>query len=174
MSSDRRIFVISDTHFGHRNIIKYCNRPFADTDEMDEAIVRNWNEVVRPQDIVYHLGDVYFKMKEPSFLRRLMGRKRLLLGNHDSGKDSILQACFQKIGVWRMFPEYGVVLTHIPIHMGIEHAEERAEKYDLNVHGHIHDQDPPTNKHINVSVERIDYRPVELETLVNQHRRRYG
>lgn len=66
------IYLTSDTHFSHANIIEYSKRPFANVDEMDEALVNNWNKVVTPKDIVYHLGDVIFS-KNHSILRRLMG-----------------------------------------------------------------------------------------------------
>ena len=163
---NRRIYLISDTHFGHENIIRYCNRPFASVEEMNEVMIENWNKTVRPQDIVYHLGDVYFGERGRDCLRHLMGRKRLLLGNHDNGKDRVLHAVFQKIGMWRMFPEYDCVLTHVPVHIG-EHAEERQEKWHWNIHGHIHDQQAPTKFHINVSVEQIAYTPVDIEHLAH-------
>lgn len=79
------IFFTSDTHLGHTNIIKYCNRPFANVDVMNEALITQWNSVVRPGDLVYHLGDVAFTQpdKLKHWLGRLNGRKILLLGNHD-------------------------------------------------------------------------------------------
>ena len=170
MQADRKIFVISDTHFGHENIIQYCKRPFRDVGEMNRAIIENWNRVVEPHDIVYHLGDVY--MKDPSVLSALNGRKRLILGNHDNGKDQNLHAAFQKITMWRMFPEYNCVLTHAPIHIdpngqgGDDHAGERKSKWQFNVHGHIHHNRSPTKWHINACVERIGYKPIELARLV--------
>lgn len=155
----RRIFVISDTHFGHRNIIGYCNRPFASADEMDECLADNWNSVVKEHDIVYHLGDVYMGHSH-NVLDRLNGRKRLILGNHDNGRDQNLHRVFKKITVWRMFPEYGALLTHVPIH------ESSLKPSMVNVHGHIHDKASPTGYHVNACVEAIGYRPVELEELV--------
>ena len=132
---------------------------------MDSAIIQNWNKVVSDQDIVYHLGDVYFKNPE-NVLPYLKGRKRLILGNHDDGKDPVLHKHFQKIMAWRMFPEYGLLLTHVPVHPStLEH------KVFGNVHGHIHEKVVTINiqnqiigdsRYINVSVEQINYTPVEL------------
>lgn len=170
----RDIFVISDTHFGHSNIIKYCNRPFKDANEMDETLIENWNKTVKTTDIVYHLGDVYMGHKEPSkILKNLNGHKRLILGNHDNGKDKNLLHNFQKIMVWRMFPEFGLLLTHVPVHnsslfRGATGNEENPPKL-FNVHGHIHDKDPPSADHINVSVEKINYTPVHIEDLIKRN-----
>lgn len=78
-------YFIADTHFNHENIIKYCNRPFKDSKEMNEYIVNKWNSIVRKDDIVYHLGDVGFgstdELKE--LVGRLNGTKILIRGNHD-------------------------------------------------------------------------------------------
>lgn len=160
----RKIYVISDTHFGHENILKFKSgdsylRQFDSIDEMDDCMVTNWNETVDDQDIVYHLGDVYFGGGH-RVLPYLKGRKRLILGNHDNAKSEYIRKHFQKVMVWRMFPELDVVLTHIPIII-----PEKA-KYSWNVHGHIHDRESPTDRHINVSVENTFYKPVELEGLV--------
>ena len=161
----RKIFTISDTHFGHENILKFTDgegaylRPFKSIDEMNTCIIDNWNSVVSDQDIVYHLGDVFMR-KGWECLKSLNGRKRLILGNHDTGKSKHLQDAFQKISVWRMFPELGIVLTHIPIII-----PEKA-KYSINIHGHIHDKKSPTENHINVSCEAVNYMPVNIEELV--------
>lgn len=155
----RDIFVISDTHFGHANIIKYCSRPFSSVEEMNEQLVDNWNKVVKTNDIVYHLGDVYFG-ENGKVLERLKGRKRLILGNHDVGKDKYLQNNFQKIVVWRMFPEFGLLLTHVPVH---ESALEIKQLH--NVHGHIHEKVLKDHRYINVSVEQINYTPISVEEI---------
>jgi calcineurin-like phosphoesterase family protein len=164
----RDIWVVSDTHFGHDNIIKYCDRPFANATEMDEALIENWNSVVKDGDIVYHLGDVYFSEGHKA-LPKLKGRKRLILGNHDDGKDQALQRHFQKIMVWRMFPEFGLLLTHVPVHesalfRGPTGNEENPPKL-LNVHGHIHEKPSPSADHRNVSVERTKYTPINIDEL---------
>lgn len=163
----RDIWIISDTHFGHENIIRYCNRPFANAKEADEKMIENWNSVVKHEDIVYHLGDVYFGQNGVGALPQLKGRKRLILGNHDDGKDQLLHKYFQKIMVWRMFPEFGLLLTHVPVH---ESSLERHERPDLvynlvNVHGHIHEKEAPSPLHRNVSVEQINYTPINIDEL---------
>lgn len=78
------IFFTSDTHYGHANVIKYCNRPFRDIVEMREVLINSWNAAVGPADLVYHLGDFSFHEREvATVLPRLNGRKILILGNHD-------------------------------------------------------------------------------------------
>lgn len=160
--SNRNIFVISDTHFGHSNIIKNCNRPFKSSEEMDEIIIQNWNNVVKDQDTIYHLGDVYFS-NSSNFQYRLKGRKRLILGNHDNGKDQTLHKMFEKISVWRMFPEFKILLTHVPV---FEDTILNHPKLLLNVHGHIHEKVIDKPHYRNVSVEQIDYTPINIEELI--------
>ena len=83
--------VVSDTHFNHANIIKYCSRPFESIEQMNEELIKRWNNTVAKDDIVYHLGDFAFGSKEQlkEILGRLNGRVRLVMGNHDhkKGKD---------------------------------------------------------------------------------------
>lgn len=83
-SSKQRIFFTSDLHFGHQNILKFCNRPWKTTEEMDEALIKRWNSVVGKDDIVFNLGDFAFapdrRWKE--VLSRLNGHHYLILGNH--------------------------------------------------------------------------------------------
>lgn len=162
------IFIISDTHFGHENILKFKNvdgspvRSFSSCEEMDETMVKNWNDVVSDSDIVYHLGDVYFG-KGHVHISRLKGRKRLILGNHDNGKSEHLLKHFQKIMMWRMFPELHVVLSHVPVH------ESSLYKTKYNIHGHVHGQSLNENNYINCCVEVRDYKPVPLETILSDH-----
>lgn len=168
--TERNIWLISDTHFNHSNIIKFCERPFEDAKKMNEALVENWNSVVREQDKVYHLGDVYmgggFPREDTTrLLRSLNGHKRLILGNHDNGKDQILQSVFEKIEVWRMFPEFGLLLTHVPVHESTLGEGRFMEKKFLNIHGHIHTNPSPSDFHQCVCVEQINYTPVNIEEL---------
>lgn len=87
-TTQTKVFFTSDTHFGHSNIIKYCQRPFNSAEHMDEVLISNWNEVVSPQDIVFHLGDFCFGSDKEwiKILQRLNGTKYLILGNQDLKK----------------------------------------------------------------------------------------
>lgn len=163
---------MSDPHLNHENIIKYCNRPFSNALEMNECIRDNWNDTVKDGDIVYCLGDVYIgAYPDPNYsteryLSSLKGRKRLILGNHDNGKDQVLQKTFQKISIWRMFVEYGLMLTHVPIHPG-----SFRHKCAINVHGHTHDKivvdeyGNPDYRYVNVCVDKTDFKPIHIDTL---------
>lgn len=171
----RNIFVTSDTHYNHANMLKFKRddgshlRVFRDVREMNETLIENWNKVVRDEDIIYHLGDVYMSDGAGcnEILKRLRGRKRLVLGNHDNGKDQILQRHFQKITVWRMWPDLGLILSHVPLH------PSSFRKARVNVHGHTHYRNVtvPTNRNIldrrylNVCVEQTNYTPVNIEDI---------
>lgn len=141
----------------------------------------SWNSTVKPGDKVYHLGDVYFgrRMSEDgwgSFFGKLNGSKRLILGNHDLGKDKVLQNTFQKIMIWRMFPEFGLLLTHVPVHLSALRrgatGNEKNPPLLKNIHGHIHNNTvmignskSPDKNYQNVCVEKIKYTPINIEEL---------
>lgn len=84
-TNEQNIFFTSDTHFWHKNIIKFCNRPFSSIEEMNDTIIENWNKVVGENDIVFHLGDFCFcgSDKFKDIIEKLNGRIYLILGNHD-------------------------------------------------------------------------------------------
>ncbi len=81
-----QLFFTSDHHFGHENIIKYCHRPFENVKEMNEILIQRWNEKIKPQDTVYHIGDFGLTYKEnlQTIVERLNGKIHLITGNHDS------------------------------------------------------------------------------------------
>lgn len=170
----RNIFLTSDTHFNHENILNFTDgdgnkvRTFHDVHHMNEIMINNWNKIVHPGDKIYHLGDVYFgnQQRADEILSRLNGKKRLIVGNHDTiyGKGNILQKHFEKIYMWRNFKEYNMVLTHVPIH------ESSFRKVEYNVHGHIHQQKSPTAQHICVCVEHTDYTPVHIEEVIKRYK----
>lgn len=164
-----RIFVISDTHFHHENIYKFTKpdgvtrvRPeFTSAAEADAEMVRRWNEVVLPEDHVWHLGDVTMG-NNLSLIKHLNGHKRLILGNHDRCPiQKYLAAGFQKVQGYKFVDRWGV-LSHIPIH------PESLGKVRINIHGHIHEREAFGPQYRNVSVERVNYTPVLLDSFKPQ------
>lgn len=131
------VFLVSDTHFGHE---KTCTvfkredgsplRPFKSAEEMDEEMVRRWNERVRPTDKVYHLGDVVINRKALGILRRLNGDKVLIRGNHDIFKLSDYTEHFRDIRGYHVMN--GMILSHIPVN------EDSLARFGANIHGHLH------------------------------------
>jgi calcineurin-like phosphoesterase family protein len=162
------ILLISDTHFGHANMLNFRDEGgglvragFASVEEMDELMVQRWNSIVRPNDHVYHLGDVAMRREHLAVCKRLHGHKRLVLGNHDifEARDYI-DVGFKKLFGSRVLD--GFLLTHIPI------QPASMGRFTANIHGHIHERDCPPGAYVNVSVERIGYQPVPLEVIKKQ------
>lgn len=168
----RDIWVISDTHFNHENILDFKDglgrkiRPFGSVDEMNERMLTRWNEVVKPGDIVYHLGDVAFGSREDfcKLWPKFNGSKRLIVGNHDDIRFLSSGGFFKKVSMWRVFSEFGLVLTHVPMDMTPKDGNYKPP-YTHNVHGHIHHNKSPTDRHFNVSVEAINYTPMHIEEI---------
>lgn len=157
------IYFIADTHFGHFNIIKYCNRPFENAEEMDKVLIEKWNNKVKKEDTVYHLGDFSFNKNPRDYLRQLNGKITLIKGNHDKRKT--LKA-FDEVFVLTTIDvdNKPVILCHYPIY-----EWERKQRGSIHLYGHVHDK-PKTwlnseNAHC-VSVECIDYTPKTLEQII--------
>jgi calcineurin-like phosphoesterase family protein len=162
-----KLWFFSDPHFGHRNIIDYCQRPFASAQEMDEHIIERINSVVKPGDHWYCLGDWSIKRPQKGSAKRLNGRGRLIMGNHDIYRvEDYLAAGIEKVMAYRVIN--GIMFSHIPIHPA------SFSRFRANVHGHIHNNDGADYgwPYINLSVEVINYTPVSLEELearINGH-----
>ena len=131
------VFLVSDTHFGHAGVCRFtCDdgvtkiRPWTDPDEMDEEMVKRWNERVRPNDKVYHLGDVVINRKALGIMRRLNGDKVLIRGNHDIFRDEEYREHFRELRAYHVMN--GMILSHIPIH------PESLSRFGTNIHGHTH------------------------------------
>ena len=168
----RDIWVISDTHFSHNNILKFTDsrtgknvRDFYSVSHMNEVMIENWNSRVKPGDIVYHLGDVFFGDKEhfKQLWPRLNGAKRLIVGNHDDVKFLSSGSFFQKVMLWRNFGS--LLLTHVPVHVSTLGEGRFHGAKMVNVHGHIHSNPSPQGPYKCVCVEQINYTPVSLESL---------
>lgn len=154
------VFVISDTHLGHENILKFEHegkplRPFSSLTEMHVAIIENWNKVVAPRDKVYHLGDVAYTREALHLLKMMNGKKRLVRGNHDFFKTRLYLDYFHEIYGVRQIN--GIWLTHIPM------AEYSLGRVKVNVHGHLHANVINDPRYFNVSVERINYTPLSID-----------
>lgn len=170
------IWFISDTHFGHTNILSFRSvtngeliRPgFRDVKHMDEEMIERWNSVVKDNDKVYHLGDVAFGERVlDRVMPRLKGRKRLLLGNHDKLDVRAYRRYFQKIRSVQLFigdkENLGFICSHYPMHMD---ELTFLGRNLLNVHGHIHERTLNDPFYFNISVERINYTPIHYDELM--------
>jgi calcineurin-like phosphoesterase family protein len=165
------VFLTSDTHFGHLGVCRFIKddgtklRPWDDPDEMDEEMVKRWNETVRPNDKVYHLGDVVINRKALNTLYRLNGEKVLIKGNHDIFKIDEYLEFFKDVRAYHVLN--GLVLSHIPVH------PESLGRFGTNIHGHLHYnrvlKDNGYGKKVIdpdywcACVEHTDFRPVLFE-----------
>jgi len=166
------LWFISDTHFSHENILRFSKpdgtplRWFHSAEEMDETMIERWNAVVRPQDHIYHLGDV--ALNKPSMERimpRLNGHKRLVRGNHDVFPTKFYLKWFKEIHGCRVLDN--IVFSHIPIHSG------SLGRFKGNAHGHLHANlvlhqgfpvvGLPDTRYLNICVEQTHYHPVSLD-----------
>lgn len=161
-----KVFIISDTHFNHTNIIKYCNRPFASVAEMNQTLIDNWNRVVRPQDTVIHCGDFAFTRANKkaagdairALTKSLNGRKILILGNHDDKRIR-----YKDCGFGAQFYHFWVVESKIFCHC-VDWVDEADKCGRFIYYGHVHDNDIAPNgpNWRNVCVEWTDYTPVDI------------
>ena len=184
-------FLISDTHFGHE---KTCTvfkredgsplRPFASAEEMDEFMIRAWNDRVRPNDKVYHLGDVVINRKFLHVLSRLNGDKVLIRGNHDIFKLEDYTQYFRDVRGYDV--KNGMILSHIPVHV------ESLGRFGVNIHGHLHANRVMRIRGVDVKsgevlysneidpryhcvcVEQTDFAPISLEEVYDRIRQEGG
>lgn len=156
-------WLISDTHFGHKNILGFEKkdgtklRPyFNDIHHMDDTLISNWNAVVKPDDKVYHLGDVGFKSftKVKEIFDELNGRKILIKGNHDNFKLSQYAQIFADVRAYHILDK--ILLAHIPVH------PDSLGRWQGQVHGHTHSDNLSDPRYFNVSVEVIEYTPINF------------
>jgi calcineurin-like phosphoesterase family protein len=159
-----KIFVISDLHLGHANIIRYCSRPFlfTDVEEMDHVLIKNWNYSVSPQDRIFHLGDLRYgrdALPLREYQKKLHGQVTFIAGNHDEGElGAIPLAALGYDGL-------KFLLIHDP--------ENAPESFDgWVIHGHYHNNDLKsypfmnfTGRRINVSAEVIGYIPIGMDEI---------
>ena len=160
-----KVWVWSDLHLGHENIILYAKRPYKDAAQMDNLLLKNWEDTVDWADqetVLVCVGDVAMKlgMTETNFSRiaAMPGRKILVPGNHDfTGTGEMRVEGFSEVcSILYANGDPKLIFTHVPLP-----AEHLPDGW-VNVHGHMHNDPPTDTPHINVSVEQLDYRPVAL------------
>ena len=172
------VFLVSDTHFGHAGVCRFLRedgtklRPWDSPEEMDEYMVEAWNKKVRPNDKVYHLGDVVINRRELNILALLNGDKVLIRGNHDIFRDTEYRHYFREIRAYHVMN--GMILSHIPIH------SDSLGRFGTNIHGHLHSNrvmvtDPfghrPPMVDVRyhcVCVEQTDFAPILFEDVVKR------
>ena len=170
------IYFTSDLHFGHESVIEKCNRPFSSVEEMNEAMIKNWNKVVMPDDDVYVLGDMIFRAEQPPelFLKRLRGKKHLIFGNHDL-------SWIKEVDLSKYFVEWGdylvantgqgkATLCHFPqLHGNGKYL----------IHGHLHNRTSDWywefykdfDRALNAGVDINDFRPVTITQLIENNKK---
>lgn len=165
---DENTFIISDTHFGHKNIVRFCDRPM----NHENIMLRNWENIVQDDDIVLHLGDVAWDDIDywVEEIEQLPGRKLLIKGNHDHTRTL---KKFAKIGIKvvepfvQEFDGQKIFFSHYP-------DEMTDLDWDINIHGHIHNNTLQMEGltldkiYKNVSVEVMNYRPVRLKRILTE------
>ena len=173
------VFLVSDTHFGHAGVCRFTRndgvtklRPWDSAEEMDEEMVRRWNDRVRPNDKVYHLGDVVMSRRSLSIMDRLNGDKVLIRGNHDIFKDEDYRKYFRELRAYHVMN--GMILSHIPLH------PESLGRLGVNIHGHTHAnrvmrpratigrRDVVEVRYHCVCVEQTDFAPILFEDVIKR------
>ena len=163
-------YLFSDPYFHHENMAKH--RGFSSAEEMNELIVKNWNNTVSKRDAVFLLGDITMEKKQYEILGRLQGLIHVVLGNHDERQHvrEMLNYVHSVSGI--IDYKKIAILTHCPVH-----PSQLEFRYSYNIHGHVHEnsvldiyEDPkfkiPDPRYINVCAEMIDYTPVEFSKLI--------
>jgi calcineurin-like phosphoesterase family protein len=173
MEKQKKIWFTSDTHFGHKNIIRYADRPFKSVEQMDAMLIKNWNEVVDYDDDVYHLGDFSLTTPERTLriLEQLNGNIHLIKGNHEK---SVLQKSYTKEKfVW--IKDYfelkvndtdapGNLRTIVLLHYAMK-VWNKSHHGAFHLYGHSHGSlpDDPKSLSFDVGVDSHNYRPISYE-----------
>ena len=168
------LFFTSDPHFGHKNIIKYANRPFKNIKEHDKALIENWNDVVTDNDTVICQGD--FSLTKDDYTREIMGKlhgkKILIRGNHDQSHAKMLSFGFYRSVPNLIFGQFYMV--HNPNNIGLK-THKNSRKIILAGHTHqkqkiIRINDRPI---INMCCDAWEFRPVKMSELKEYCRKWY-
>lgn len=157
------IYITSDSHFNHTNIIKYCNRPFMNVGDMNESLINNWNERIRPNDIVYHLGDFGFGEACKKIFKRLNGNKCLIVGNHDRTDTFDYGWGWVKDVHQLKVDGQSIWLSHYP-----HRSWPKSFHGSWHLFGHVHGRMEPLGFSFDVGVDAWNYYPVSYEQIKNK------
>ena len=185
------VWLTSDTHFSHKGVCVFTQndgvtplRPWDDPEEMDEAMVKLWNDTVKPGDKIYHLGDVVINRKALKIMERLNGDKVLIRGNHDIFHLNDYTKYFRDIRAYHVMN--GLILSHIPVHT------EQLRRFSTNVHGHLHSNrvmkargvdaktgeilysDEIDPRYFSVCVEQTGFKPILFEEVLKKIKEQGG
>lgn len=167
LMNDNHIWFTADTHFDHTNIIRHCNRPFSNTEEMNKTIITNWNLKVGKQDQVYHLGDFGFSENSQEYLKRLNGKISILFGNHDREAKRYKHLFSEYFhGILELkIGDLFIVCCHYPM---LEW--NRSYHGSLCLYGHVHSNSDkpfqaPSNSY-DVGMDNNDFFPVSLSEIL--------
>lgn len=159
-----KTFIISDTHFSHANIIRYCNRPYTNVEAMNDDMIMKWNSIISPEDRVIHNGDFSFaKDGDIDIFNNLNGRKILVKGNHDK---RIMKFEWESIHDILEFTlnDKRVIMCHYPLE-----SWNHMFHGSIHLYGHVHDKSMPIIKNrYNICVEMTDYSPVNLDYFMKE------
>lgn len=175
------LYFVSDSHFGHFNVIRYSSRPYDTVEEMDSALINNWNRIVKPEDTVWHLGDVafykdFYQLTE--LFASLNGNINIVLGNHDrlieNNREDLLSS-----GLIKSIQPYAEVKTNkqliVLFHYGCR-VWRNSHHSSILLYGHSHGSLPPWGKSVDVGVDSKeitqDYRPVSLDEVLTYMEKR--
>lgn len=153
-------YVFSDPHFHHKNMA--IKRGFSCEEEMNEHIVKTWNNTVSKKDAVYLLGDITMEKKNYEIVSRLQGIINVVLGNHDERQH--VRELLKYVNSVSGMIDYKnkVILTHCPIH-----SSQLEFRYSHNIHGHVHENTLDDKRYINVCAEVVDYKPQLITDLLD-------
>lgn len=158
----------SDHHFGHNNIIKYCNRPFETVEEMNETMIENWNSLVKKNDIVYHLGDFTMNSDPMPYISRLKGKVHLILGNHDKQAHRAARYWqWTKTTSIVKLVDHTITLCHYPMLTWLKSCYN-----EWSLFGHVHGRIDGVGKSLDVGVDCNDFSPVNLDTISEKMKNR--
>ena len=180
------IFFTSDTHFGHQPEFLWKPRGFSSVEEMDEAIIENWNKVVKPNDIVYHLGDTMLNDNVYGLecFKRLNGQIFLIYGNHDTdARKNLLftELSGKMLGGWYAYVikhgKYSIYLSHYPTLTANYDSGKHFSQNVINLHAHTHQKTNflnPTNPFMyHVGVDSHNCTPVHIDEIISDIRQRW-